>query len=247
MKSTSNPRTSYFWLLLLGVFGAGCADSDELGIWELEEPGERMAPIVRGVYAVEHEILDDGCEPSLSEIFGKVEQFPPPNIFVHLDVGATADGLEFGEASIPAFLWRTGYFTSKLVLLDQNMIPFSTRLWEDEWTSLNYSISYGECSVGDIGNRDYRTRVEVLYRAENIFEVIVHSDWENIEQCTRDSLNKLYKTLPEVSCSESYKSTYRLIEECPAPCENRSTSIEGGIIDGYAYDRYDLPPGCVCP
>lgn len=225
------------------LFQMGCTDSaDNVDAWELEGelPDTSLLP---GIYQAEFEVVHDGCEPSINDVFDRVAGWPPPQIFVHYST-IDADRI---VVTLPMFSWRDGQFRNAGAYTNGNFVPYTKDIWYEEWPSL-LTFNYLSCSVASLYMEPYLhlRRAKVSLVAPNTVEVLITNEWGDIQECVGEDARDVFKTIPRADCSESYKTTYRLVEACILPCEPPLLGLEGGTMDGYRYLQYNPPPSCIC-
>src|SRR5690554_2578022 len=140
----SQPLKSLITYTALGtciLLQIGCTDSaDHIEVWDLKDEIPNT-PFLPGIYEAEFEIINDGCEPSLHNIFDRVEGWPPSVVFVPYHYSAVS----YSQFYIPLFGWRDGEFKILTARMDNNLVPYSKDLGHEEWPSL-ISFNHIECS-----------------------------------------------------------------------------------------------------
>lgn len=208
--------------------------------WNTGEENVELTPIVQGIYEVEFEVVDDGCEPSLEEIFGRIDNWPPPQVLVF----NTEQQRSFNLARIPVFKWREARYMLPAARTDDEFTPYSTVLARDEWASL-WGFNRNNCPYR-YSESPFWSEVEITSVGPDTLEVRITSEWGDLDVCVDERTWERYATIPTSDCEETYKVMYTLKEECPLPCEPDGGNLHGSLEDGYPSLTYRGPMECKC-
>lgn len=237
-------KNLFYYLVVISVamgtshLLGGCSDSSgDSGEWKPEDRGE-PGPITPGIYKVEYQIIDDGCEPSLTDIFDKVEGWPPPRLVV--------EQISFEEDDINLlFVWfvrlRNGVLGNYQLLTNLDFVPSEKYFSYHKGDSL-LNFRGLKCELSG----KYLTHMSGVFIAPGSFEIIITSDWGDLDSCVYSASPESYKTIPQSTCSESYRIVYELVEECIQPCFVPSLGAYGSVVDGYPIGTYGYPFSCLC-
>src|SRR5690554_1673248 len=144
MTSSFKLPLTYAMLGLCILLQIGCTDSAEhIEAWDLEDDIPPDTTFLPGVYEAEFEIINDGCEPSLYDIFDKVEGWPPPLTFVFYDTLASGHQV----IAMPVFSWRDGEFRNASTRAYEDFVPYSKHFWHEEWPLLPSTFNYLNCTM----------------------------------------------------------------------------------------------------
>src|SRR5690554_359411 len=142
----SQPLKSLITYTALGtciLLQIGCTDSaDHIEVWDLKDEIPNT-PFLPGVYEAEFEIINDGCEPSLHDIFDNVEEWPPPLIFVFYDTLVSGHQV----IAMPIFSWRDGESRNASTRAYEDFVPYSKHFWHEEWPLLPSTFNYLNCTM----------------------------------------------------------------------------------------------------
>lgn len=229
---TSGARFQH-WVLLLSacilLVSCGQSDSKATG-WRIAQP-ENIPVIPQGVYEVSLKVHEDTCSPALTEVTS-IPQWPPPR---------TTISNARSVVSMPIYLLRTGRLMSIRANVDDRGAPYSLHLHSGGAGDLTL-----QCS--NVANTDFvaGSRFDARVTPDGEVALKVQSQWRDPEGCDVTQYGEqLREWLPREECSESYTLTYRLVEDCEAPCS--PTIVHSGEVrSGYRY--WSLPEDnlCVC-
>jgi hypothetical protein len=219
-----------------------CGSTNDDASWDVGEVDQPPDPITHGIYEAEFEIVEDGCKPSLETIFGKEENWPPPEVGVFV---TDQESVDYDRAQVTAFSWRDGGFWPISTRLFGTYIPESTTLGTEDWPSLTGFV-HVSCPYR-LSESQYYTRVQVQQLSATTIELVFESSWGDLDECVDERAWEEFATIPTEPCQEKYIVRYHLKEACDMACEIEPNSLGGGRTDaGYPYVRYREPLRCVC-
>jgi|GEM_PF-5220244 len=188
--------------------------------WDVKQD---YKPLHLGFYEMEVEILEDGCEPSLSSIISASPEWPPKRTYV---------------TGSPSYAGENGHIQADLdiygVHLRTGDVLLNTAYLSDDWRpfgKLDTFVSPYDFDLACQGemhlDRDFEQEVEFVPNRDGSFRMVYTTEWQRSDACTTsmpgdqeeyvNGLQENWTWRPAGACKESFAIDFTLTHAYPRP------------------------------